>query len=90
MCLHSFISEGVADPSVGGRFSAGTCVSVHTNKARCVSGAEESGIAEAEVHPNLLCASKVHLAFLHSLLQRWPQNVLIAVALCRLRCLLSS
>lgn len=66
MCLHSFISEGVADPSVGGRFSAGTYVSVHRNKAKCVSGDEESGIAGAEVHPNLLCVSKVQLAFLHS------------------------
>lgn len=33
MCLHSFISERVADSSVGGRLGAGTCVSVHTNKA---------------------------------------------------------
>lgn len=90
MCLHSFISERVADSSVGGRFGVGTCVSVHTNKATCVSGAEESGIAGAEVHPNLLCASKVQLAFLHSLLLPWPQNVLIALALGCLRCLLSS
>lgn len=90
MCLHSFISEGVADPSVGGRFSAGTCVSVHRNKAMCVSGDEESGIAGVEVHPNLLCVSKVRLAFLHSLLLPWPQNMLIANRLCCLRCLLSS
>lgn len=51
MCLHSFIFEEVPDPSVGGRFSVGTCVSVPVNKARRVIGAEESGIAGAEVHP---------------------------------------
>lgn len=58
MCLHSSVLEEVPGPSMGGGFSVGTWVSVHMNKERCVSGAEETGIARAGVPPSLCMQAK--------------------------------